>query len=543
MKRAAEGGVDPARGKRQKPTELGQYAFKVCCPEPYVAKVMSNRGVGVHDIEEGTSTNLQFSARGDFYPDTHLRICTVFGEEPRFLFEALTMMVDQVAAYADEERPTLEGHAMGDFADGQSGRIVFRCALSKGAAGAIIGSKGERVRSLRDSTGARVDIERDVVDNHQLVTVCGFRDQVLSVVEELNTVVQADADTAWFAAWAQQRGFKRPGGEAPPKRGKGGAPPPASWRNSDEHRGCTIFVGRLAQSTDSSTLEFFFSQWGKVVSTDVRIDQKTNRSKGFGFVTFNDPGSVEAVLNSPEQHTIDGRWVDVKRYGEDEDSKGGGKTGDSMSSYYEDEQHLSNHRGHGHDDYPGGGGGIAGPVWGGHPQGGKGSMGGASAAQPKDVNWFANLAQSVPQEYLGLDYCITCVLPSAKCGALIGKRGEHVAEVQRVTGATVTIGKKEQAEGPDGHRTITIVGQLIAVYGAHLMLMRYYNDAEQEIEGQHAQRDEAAAKVEELQRQIAELSKEVNKVHSGCAGGGGGKSGAGKSTRPVFGKGWGGKRK
>ena len=40
-------------------------------------------------------------------------------------------------------------------------------------------------------------------------------------------------------------------------------------------------------------------------------DKKTNRSRGFGFVTFETEEGVQAVLNS--EHEIMGKWVEIKR--------------------------------------------------------------------------------------------------------------------------------------------------------------------------------------------------------------------------------------
>jgi heterogeneous nuclear ribonucleoprotein A1/A3 len=41
------------------------------------------------------------------------------------------------------------------------------------------------------------------------------------------------------------------------------------------------------------------------------VDRATNRSRGFGFITFESEDSVEAVLQSKNE--IHGKWVEVKR--------------------------------------------------------------------------------------------------------------------------------------------------------------------------------------------------------------------------------------
>jgi RNA-binding protein Musashi len=41
------------------------------------------------------------------------------------------------------------------------------------------------------------------------------------------------------------------------------------------------------------------------------FDKKTNRSRGFGFVTFETEEGIQAVLST--EHEIMGKWVEIKR--------------------------------------------------------------------------------------------------------------------------------------------------------------------------------------------------------------------------------------
>jgi len=506
MKRAADGATAAQndgnrRGPKQGRTgKFGHFAFKVLCPETLVAKMMGNQGSIVHSIEEDTGCHLQFSPRGEYYPDTRLRVLVILAWGPQCIFEALTQVLEQVVQRADEEKPSIKGKATGDFID-SSGKILFRCALSKAAAGAVIGSKGDRIRFLRESTGAMLDVARDVVDSHQLVTVGGTRDQLVSVLEALNTTVQEDAEAPWFMEWAEHGAILAAGESAKRQRGGGGGGGGTGGTRSEEHRDCTVFVGHLAQGTDATRLQSHFSQFGRVVDSDVRIDPSTGRSKGFGFVTFAEPPMAEACLGHPE-HEIDGRWVDVRRYG---DNAGPGQ---------EDDGRVAQPR-RGEPQY-----------WeprNGYPE--EGHEGPSGERRQDGIEWFADLAEQVPHDYLELDYCISCSLPSAKCGALIGRRGEHVAEVQRVTGASVSVSKKDPHEGMDAYRTVSITGQLLSVYAAHMLLMRHYNDEEdqyrrsQDSGGKGDGKGEGPPVLEDLQRQLTELSEELTRVRSSAGSG------------------------
>lgn len=60
----------------------------------------------------------------------------------------------------------------------------------------------------------------------------------------------------------------------------------------------------------SENLQRYFSRYGEVIDCVVMKNSESGRSRGFGFVTFSDPGNVGLVLqNGP--HQLDGRTVSV----------------------------------------------------------------------------------------------------------------------------------------------------------------------------------------------------------------------------------------
>lgn len=63
------------------------------------------------------------------------------------------------------------------------------------------------------------------------------------------------------------------------------------------------------KSTDD-TLRTYFETFGEVVMCTVKTDQKSGKSKGFGFVRFKTPESQLRVL--AQRHNIDGRWCEVQ---------------------------------------------------------------------------------------------------------------------------------------------------------------------------------------------------------------------------------------
>merc|ERR1719183_2044872 len=83
----------------------------------------------------------------------------------------------------------------------------------------------------------------------------------------------------------------------------------------------TLFVGGLPQDCTMEEVKAYFIQYGEV-DVDIKFDQQTGRSRGFGFLAFQDPMSVQPCLDNAANHQIRDKWVDVKIY-----SKGGAKGG------------------------------------------------------------------------------------------------------------------------------------------------------------------------------------------------------------------------
>lgn len=67
-----------------------------------------------------------------------------------------------------------------------------------------------------------------------------------------------------------------------------------------------VFVGGLAWETQSETLKGYFEQFGEILEAVVITDKLTGRSKGYGFVTFQDPESARRACADPTP-VIDGR--------------------------------------------------------------------------------------------------------------------------------------------------------------------------------------------------------------------------------------------
>lgn len=72
-----------------------------------------------------------------------------------------------------------------------------------------------------------------------------------------------------------------------------------------------IFVSNLPWTVNTSELRKYFAEYGKVDLVRVIFDRETGLSKGYGYVSFNSPESVDSVLKRP-YHIIEGHHVVIQ---------------------------------------------------------------------------------------------------------------------------------------------------------------------------------------------------------------------------------------
>lgn len=87
-----------------------------------------------------------------------------------------------------------------------------------------------------------------------------------------------------------------------------------------------LFVGSLAWGTTDDTLQAHFATVGTVASAKVVTDRDSGRSRGFGFVEFDDDKEADAAIEKLNNSELDGRTITVNeaRPKEDRPRDGGG---------------------------------------------------------------------------------------------------------------------------------------------------------------------------------------------------------------------------
>jgi cold-inducible RNA-binding protein len=72
-----------------------------------------------------------------------------------------------------------------------------------------------------------------------------------------------------------------------------------------------LFIGSLAWATDDAALEAAFAPYGKIVSATVVKDRDSGRSKGFGFVEYEEEADGKAAIDAMNGKDLDGRNIVV----------------------------------------------------------------------------------------------------------------------------------------------------------------------------------------------------------------------------------------
>lgn len=79
--------------------------------------------------------------------------------------------------------------------------------------------------------------------------------------------------------------------------------------NEDDRK---LFVGGISWDSTVKDVREYFEKYGKVINCTLKTDFQTQKSRGFGFVCFAAPESVDKVL-AEKEHKLNGRNMDPKK--------------------------------------------------------------------------------------------------------------------------------------------------------------------------------------------------------------------------------------
>lgn len=85
-----------------------------------------------------------------------------------------------------------------------------------------------------------------------------------------------------------------------------------------------IYVGNLSYRTGEDQLSQQFAKFGQISSVVIVMDRATNRSKGFGFITFENQNAAQQAVQEMNGKEVDGRTIKVSIAKPPKEREGGG---------------------------------------------------------------------------------------------------------------------------------------------------------------------------------------------------------------------------
>lgn len=438
--------------------ELRRFVFKVLCSDPYAANIIGKGGDSRRQIEEETGCSMWISKRDEFYPSSRCRLLILHADEDTQVFAALTdHMIPKLVEVAEKDK-AIEKEIEVPLLGKEDGEYVFRCALPTFIRGKMIGTKGANIKQLREQSGAKIFVDNDTFEGHQLTRIIGLQDRITKAVKLIHEMVQEEVETEEYGRWAAQQQFSAPAAQA--------------GRHSDGSH----------NARDRERVEREPRDRGDRDRGD--RDRDRERDRGDRERDQRGGGRERGRDRSPPRHRGQGGPQPSDAYG--------GREEHGREREWEGDQR----------------------------RGGPPSRGAPPPPPPRKMeDMLLNLPREFPEGTLEVDYAIRCDLPNSRVGALIGRKGENVREVEATTGTKINF-EDGPTEGEDRYRSITITGPLLSVYAAHARLMQTYHKKEyEESQGGGKGRGAPVAAIDDLQSQIASLQNQLRELPKGGGGG------------------------
>lgn len=90
---------------------------------------------------------------------------------------------------------------------------------------------------------------------------------------------------------------------------------------------CEIYVGNFPYETQKEDLQKLFEQYGTISEVKLIMDFETNKSKGFGFITFSSKEECELAVKEANGLDVGGRKLRVNLAKSKSERSAGGRGG------------------------------------------------------------------------------------------------------------------------------------------------------------------------------------------------------------------------
>lgn len=401
----------------------GKVGFKALCPDNVVATLIGSKGARRKQLEEETGAKVIMSGRDEYFPGSRCRIVTIVGDDRSRVLAMLERITGYLVDCAAQEQEKGLGKGKSQLEDTllgkEEGEYVFRLSLPHICSGGLIGTRGERIKRMREEVGAKVFIDNETQNGNQMVRIIGPQSVIAQALDQVLEIIETEVSPEMMADWVsspmqgvEQKGKGKDGGGKGKGRDKDGG---GKGKGKDDDGKGSELCGDFKN--------------GNCTRGD-RCRYSHGDPNGGGH------RDEYGDFRSPPRVPIVDRRDDRRR-----DSYRGG---DDHNFGYSNEEAP---QGPGADD---------------------------------SLQALSMLMGEFPVGKLDMDYQMSCELPNERVGGLIGKKGDFINYVQQTTGTKIVF-EKEGKTSADSTRTMVLTGPLISVYSAHMMMMkRYHEDVERD---------------------------------------------------------------
>jgi len=154
------------------------FALKILVSGVVAGSIIGKGGQVVSDMKKETGARIHLSKSNDYFPGTKERVVILIGEVDACKAAAAIIVkkISEAAQY-DKRSEDAEDEA----------EIEVTLALTSGSVGAVIGKGGNRLKQIRQDTGAKVALsQRDQAQNYPSERLClvqGSAEKVISAVD------------------------------------------------------------------------------------------------------------------------------------------------------------------------------------------------------------------------------------------------------------------------------------------------------------------------------------------------------------------------
>jgi len=191
---------------------VGGLCLKLLVPPGEASCVLGRGGSVVRDISQNTSTRINTSGRGEFFPGTQLQELRISGGSQEAVLNAISQILEKIAE--------LSGAVSGGDHSAEPGSARLKVVVPFQAASAIIGPGGKTITELRERSGMHVHVEEVTIPpgqphdlTEQVVSLGGSMDGAKIAMSMIAETVGRYSRESWFEAWAfnSHCGMRMPG--------------------------------------------------------------------------------------------------------------------------------------------------------------------------------------------------------------------------------------------------------------------------------------------------------------------------------------------